>query len=208
MQFDCFAYCTFTASVFACVCIQQGWLTEECLAVYLQVAGLWYIQGIALGIALLLTAVKRIEYHLWLKAARVRRATRQQHEEAALKPSSQSPCGSDTCPGDASLEEPVQMLSLTVKQQRAHAHAHTAPSRPSPLGMLSSSSGSAVDGGDGQHEDCIAEMTLPPGGVASSPGGPTAAAVEGRRTSAPLGAVNSFDGMQQATRSAAALDGN
>lgn len=187
-------------------CIEQESLALPILSC-LQVAGLWYIQGIALGIALLLTAVKRIQYHFWLKAARARRATNQQHEEAASDSPGQPICSPDSPPGGASVAElPLQMLSLNGRrQQKVHAqlHAQSALNKPSPLGMFSSSGGAAVSG-DGQHGDCVAEITLPPGGVASYAGGPASPAVDGRMLAALPGVVESH--LQQAPRSAAALN--
>jgi hypothetical protein len=173
------------------------------------VAGLWYILGFALALALLLTAVKRIEYHFWLKNTRARRATQQQHSATGFKSSRPSTAGPDDSPGDVTVEEPsVQMLSLTVKQQRAHAFvdAHACTSRVSPLGMFVSS-GSAGSSSDGQHRDCVAEITLPPGGVASYDGGASAAPADiGHAVPPSAGYVNALGAVQQVPRAEAALD--
>jgi hypothetical protein len=184
--------------------------TGVCSHKCLQVAGLWYILGIALALAVLITAVKRIEYHFWLKSTRARRATKQQQTAANTDPS-QSPCTRPySPPGDVTLEEPcVRMLSLTVKQQRAHAYVHahaTTTSRFGALGMFPSS-GDARSSGDGQHSDCVAEFTLPPGGVASYAGDASAAPAEDGHAAAPsVGECTAVDTVQQVPRAEAALD--
>jgi hypothetical protein len=195
-----------------CFQTNRQYVALLCMFTCLQVAGLWYIQGIALGIALLLTAVKRIQYHFWLKGAKARRATKQQQEEAAAASSVSALSSPNNTgpPGDGVVEDKrIQMLSLDVKQQRAHAyvHAHATSTRLSPLGAFSSS-GNADISSDGQHGDCLAEITLPPGGVESHEGGTTATAAAGRHmpSTAALDTVGGVTAVQQALRSEAALD--
>lgn len=153
-----------------------------------------------MAVAFLLTAIKRIQYYVWRQAQRSmhesRRATKAQEaaKQVQAGPDNQEP---DTQATDSMSEGQSALKQANLKIESGSGQLIPAVRAPNRVGsnIFADSSRQVTyalpsSSGSGSRADCVAQIRIPPGGIASYDGTASGSRQRATLTTAPVSSVH------------------